>query len=212
MNFIHNLENTITTVVWRLQSSITNNMICGQTNCYSNCEIDYKAIVPLDLKGRFLGSCNKCNHSLWNHHRCHSKWGQVIDTQVLIDQDVKKQWGAAKDGKAKMAVLNAFRDKVTRNLDQVINSATNDLAQHVERYTRLSLSGNFSAQVTSVVKLLKQSYAALETKGVGPDQLQRVKASLDHMERKLELLNSAKENTRKDRIGIGSRVKKLFGF
>ena len=209
---ISNLENTITTAVWKLQHSSTNNMICGQTNCYSNCEIDYRSNVPLDLKGRFKGSCNKCKHSLWDHHRCHSMWGQVIDTQVLIDQNVKRKWAAAKDGKGKMAVLNAFRERVLRDLNQVIDSATSDLARHVERYTLLALSGNFSAQVDSVVRLLEQNYTTLETKGVGPDQLQKVKESVEHMKRKQELLKNAKENTRKDRVGIASQFKKFFGL
>ena len=203
MNVISNLENTITTAVWTLQHSSTNNMICGWTNCYSNCEIDYTSNVTLDLEGRFKGSCNKCKHSLWDHHRCHSTWTQVIDTQVLIDQNVQRKWAAAKDGKGKMAVLSAFRERVLRDLDQIINGATSDLAQHVERYTLLSLSGNFSAQVTSVVRLLEQKYIALYMKGVGPDQLQKVKESSEHMKRKLEILTE--ENARKDHVEIASR-------
>jgi hypothetical protein len=139
---LSNLENTITTPVWKLQHSTTNNMICGEANCYSNCEIDYKSNIPLDLNGHFRGLCNKCNHSLWDHHRCHSKWEQVTDTQVLIDQNMKSEL-AAKDEKGKMTLLNAFRERVLHDLNQVINGATNDLAQHVERYTRLSLSGTF---------------------------------------------------------------------
>ena len=212
MNVIINLENTITMAVWRLQRSSINNMICGQTNCYSNCEIDYKSNIPLDLKGRFEGLCNKCNHSLWDHHRCRSTWVQAIDMQVLIDQNVKRQWAAAKDAKGKMAVLNALRERVLHDFDQIINSATSDLARHVERYDRLALSGNFSAQVDSVARLLEQNYTTLETKGVGPDQLQKVKESVEHMKRKLELLNNAKENARKDRVGIASQFKKFFGL
>ena len=212
MNIISNLENTITTAVWTLQHSSATNMICGQTNCYSNCEIDYKSNVPLDLKDHFEGLCNRCKHSLWGHHRCHSTWTQVTDTQVLIDQNVKRKWAAAKNGKRKMAVINAFRVRVLRDLDQIINSATSDLARHVERYTLLALSGNFSAQVDSAVRLLEKNYRTLEMKGVDYDQLQKVKESLEHMKRKRQLLNTAKENARKDRVGIASQLKKLFGL
>ena len=186
-------------------------MICGQTNCYSNCEIDYKSNGPLDLKGRFEGLCNKCKHSLWDHHRCHSTWGQVIETQVLIDQNVKRKWAAAKDGKGKMAVLNAFRGRVLRDLDQINNGATSDLARHVERHAHLALSGNFSAQVASAVRLLERNYTTLETKGVDSDQLQQVKESLEHMRKKRELLNFVKGNVRRDRVGIASQFKKFFG-
>ena len=113
-----------------------------------------------------------------------------------------KDWEAAKDCTERTAVLNSVREKVLRELNRIINSATTDLAQLVERYSRLSLSGSFVAQVNSAVRLLKQHYIALEKKGVDQDQLQRVKVSLDHMKRKLELLNNAKASTRKERVAI----------
>ena len=110
-----------------------------------------------------------------------------------------KEWEAAKDGTERTAILNTVREKVLRELNQIIDVAANDLAQLVERYSRLSLSGSFVAQVNSAVRLLKQHYIALEKKGVDQDQLQRVKVSLDQMKRKLEFLNNAKATTRKDK-------------
>ena len=179
-------------LVWKQKRTPTNNMLCGQMNCYSNCHVDYKTTIPLELRGFFGGACRKCNHSLWNHHRCYAKWVQVNDTQVLVDSNMKKQWEAAKDGKERTVAIVAASEKVLYDLDQVINRAINNLAQLVERYARLSLSGSFAAQVNSAVKLLEQNYLALEGRGVGPDQLQRVRESLDHMKRKLELLNNAR--------------------
>ena len=189
-----NFEKTVNMVVWKQTRSSTNNMLCGQMNCYSNCHINYKSNIPLDLRGFFGGSCRKCNHSLWYHHRCYAIWEQANDTQVLVDQNMKKQWEAAKDGKDKTAAIVAASEKAVYDIDQVINRAINNLAQLVERYARLSLSGSFAAQVSSAVRLLEQNYLALEGKGVGPDQLQRVNESLDHMRRKLELLNNARGN------------------
>ena len=113
-----------------------------------------------------------------------------------------KDWEAAKDSTERTAILKTVREKVLRELNQIINSATTDLAQLVERYSRLSLSGSFAAQVNSAVRLLKQHYIALEEKGLDQDQLQRVKVSLDHMQRKLELLNNTKASTRKERVAI----------
>ena len=180
-------------VVWGLQSSPTNNLVCGLRSCYSNCDIDYTADTVLDLKGRFRGSCNKCNHSLLDHHRCQAKWEQVIDTQVMIDQDVKKKWEIAKDEKAKTAVLVTFRERVLHKLDQVMNSCIGDLVQLTERHSRLALSGDFSAQVDKTIKLLEHHYLALKGNGVDQDQLQKVDESLDLMKKKLELLNTAQE-------------------
>ena len=212
MNALYHFENTITRAVWKQQRSSTNNMICGEANCYSNCEINYESNIPLDLKGRFRGLCDKCNHNLWNHHRCRAKWEHVVDMGVLIDEDVKRRWVAAKDGKKKKAVLVDLREKVLRDLGKITDDATNDLAKLVKRYTLLALSGSFSAQVGSAVKLLEQNCTGLEKKGIDREQLEKVKESLEHMKRRLGLLNDAKEKSQKQSVGIRPKVKKLFGF
>ena len=185
--------NTVTMAIWKQQWSSTINMICGQANCYSNCYIDYKPDIPHDLNGFFEGLCDKCNHALWNHHRCHAEWGQVMNTQASIDQNMKG-WEAAKDGNEKTAILVGVRENLVHDLDQTIAWATNDLAQQVGRYSYLPLSGGFSTQVGSAIRLLEQNYIALEKKGADHDHLQRVKESLSNMKRKLELFGIAKEN------------------
>jgi len=179
-------------------------MICGQSDCYSNCHIDYTSNIPHDLNGFFEDSCDKCKHNLWNHHRCHAIWEKVTSTQASVDQDMK-EWDSANDGTKKTAILLAMREKVLHDLDQITNGATNDLARQVERYSRLSLSGRFTSQVDSAVRLLEQNYIGLEQKGVSQDHLQRVKGSLDSMKRKLGILNMAKENARKERVEVGNQ-------
>ena len=113
--------------------------------------------------------------------------------QVSVDQNMKKRWEAARNGKEKTAALVGASEKVLHDLNRVTILATNDLEQLVEQYADLSLSGSFSAQVASAVRLLEQNYVVMENKGVSPEQLQKVKRSTDHMKRKLELLNKARE-------------------
>ena len=204
MNTSANFEQTVSLAVWKQQRTATNNLLCGQINCYSNCQIDYKTNIPLDLRGFFGGSCRKCNHSLWNHHRCRSKWEKVIHMKVSVDQGMK-EWEEAKDAKERTAILTTVREKVLRDLNQIISSATSELVQLVERYARLSLSGSFLAQVNSAVRLLELHYTGLGNKSVDQDQLQRVKVSLEHMKRKLTLLNTAKASAREERVEVGYR-------
>ena len=179
-------------------------MICGQAGCYSNCHIDYKSNISHDLNGFFEETCDKCDHSLWYHYRCRAEWEKVMNTQTSVDQSMK-EWEAAKDATEKTTILVAVREKVLHDLDQIINGATNDLAQQVERYAYLSLSGSFSSQVGCAVRLLEQNYIGLEKKPVGQDHLQRVKESLDNMRRKLDVLNIANENARRERVEIVRR-------
>lgn len=205
MNALANFEKTVNKVVWKQRRTPTNNMICGQPNCYSNCYMDYKTNIPLSLRGLFGRPCQLCNHSLWNHHRCHAMWDSLTDTHVAVDQNMKKRWEAARNGKEKAEALVVAGRKVLRDLNGIIGEATNDLERLVERYADLALSGNFSAQVDSAVRLLEQNYTVLEKKGVSEDQLQKVKRSLDHMKRKLALLTSSKEDIQKESVGIGSQ-------
>ena len=113
--------------------------------------------------------------------------------QVSVDETMKERWEAARNGKEKTAALVGASEQVLRDLNQVIDRATTELEQLVGWYASLSLSGNFSAQVGSAVRLLEQNYVVMEKKGVSPEQLHRVQRSTDHMKRKLELLNKARE-------------------
>ena len=127
-----------------------------------------------------------------------------MNTQASVDQSMR-EWEAAKDGTEKRMILVAVREKVVHDLDQIIDGATKDLAQQVERYAHLSLSGSFSAQVGSAVRLLEQNYIGLEKKGVSQDHLHRVQESLANMKRKLEVLNIANEKARKERVEISHK-------
>ena len=193
MNAFAHFEQTVNQVVWRQRRTHTNNTICGEAGCYSNCYIDYKTNIPLSLRNLFGRSCPQCKHRLQSHHRCSAIWEQLTDTQVAVDQEMKKKWETAKDGKEKTAALVEASERILQDLNRVIGRASNELEQLAGKYAELALSGSFSAQVGSAVRLLEQNYAVLKKKDVDPEQLQRVKRSLDHMQRKQNLLNKTRE-------------------
>ena len=68
-----------------------------------------------------------------------------IDNQVLIDEDMKKNWDEAKDGKERTAALIAVNEMALHVLKQVGICDMGDLVQLMEQYADLSL-GNFSVQ------------------------------------------------------------------
>ena len=124
-----------------------------------------------------------------------------IDNQVLVDEDMKKKWGEAKDGKETTATLIAVNEMVLYHLNQVPNCATGDLVQLVEQYADLSLTGSCSAQVRSAVRFLEEYITEKESRILY--ELPMAERSLDYMRRKLELLNEVEENTH---VGIESKV------
>ena len=111
-----------------------------------------------------------------------------IDNQVLVDENMKKKWDEAKDGKEKTAVLIAVNEMVLRGLKQGIDSATGDLVQPVEHCARLSLAGSCSAQMRGEIKsleaMVKRGFTCYEE-----DYRER----LDQKKRKLELLNEVED-------------------
>ena len=180
-------------------------MICGQISCYSNCYIDYKANIPFVLSSIFGGSCPQCKHSPRDHHCHYAQWGKVTDVQVSVNQGMKKEWELARDAEERRDVFIAACGKALNDLDQVINRATDDLRRRVERHESLALGGSFAAQVSSAVGLLELRHTALrEKKGVGPDQLKTVQASLDCMKRRLPVLQTVEEDMQKAFIRIES--------
>lgn len=110
-----------------------------------------------------------------------------IDNQVLVDENMKKKWNEAKDGKERAAALIAVNEIVLHGLKQVTNSAAGDLVPLMEQFACLSLAGSCSAQVRGEVGFLE---AMETTANPRPEDRKR----LNHKKRQLELLNNVKKD------------------
>ena len=158
------------------------------------------------LSSTFGGSCPRCKHNLKDHRCDYTQWEKVADVQVSVHQDLKEKWEVAKNAKQKREVFTAAYRKALNDLDQVVNRATDDLRQLVERHEFLAL-GSFAGQASSAFELLKLRYEALqEKKDVSRDQLEKEQTSLDRMERRLGVLETAMKGTQKATVRIGSQV------
>ena len=118
-----------------------------------------------------------------------------IDNQVLVDEDMKRKWDKAKDGKERTAALIAVNEMALHILNQVSNCATGDLVQLVKQYADLSLVGSCSAWAESVIKYLEFTLNTTMSWDIGQREI--VEESLGHMKRKLELLNKIEEDTQR---------------
>ena len=116
-----------------------------------------------------------------------------IDNEVLIDEDMKKKWDEAKDGKERTAALIAVNEMALHILKQVGNCDTGDLVQLVKQYADLSLVGSCSAWAKSAIQYLGFALNDIGTR----DKREIVRESLGHMKRKLEVLNKIEEDVQK---------------
>ena len=140
-----------------------------------------------------LASCFECDHPHWSHFHLYSTWVQVQETKVSVDDKMKKQWDAAKDEKEKTEALVATSTAALGDFSDAMDEAMDELARLAEEYAGLSLSGCFSAPLEKAIRLLEQRCRAMEEKGVSPEQLERMRASLEQMKGRLDLLRKAKE-------------------
>jgi hypothetical protein len=118
-------------------------------------------------------------------------------TDNLFDEYTKRKWkwDKAKNGKETTAALIVVNEMVLYHLKQVTNCATGDLVQLVEQYARLSLVGSCSARVRTAITLLEGAVLVSNDKA-------KAKVTLDHMERKLELLNKIEEDIQKGPLEV----------
>ena len=91
------------------------------------------------------------------------------------------------------SALAETSNKALEDLGRILNDAMADLAQSANEYAHLSLSGTFSAPLEKAILLSERQCKELEEKGVGPEQLEKVRRNLEDMKGRFDLLKKAQE-------------------
>ena len=191
MNAFSNFEKKVTTPpVWRPERAPTFNYLCGKPNCYSTCYVDDNIVSALLLVQFQPLPCEKCHHSHSSHFHAFAKWVQKQESQMTVDDDMKKKWMAAKAKKEKIEALVAASE---RTLDDTMDEGMDELVRAADEYAGLSLSGSFSGPLEKAIRLLELHYKSMEEQGVSRDQLDKMRGSVETMKKRLDLLRKAKE-------------------
>ena len=193
MGAFSHFEKIINSPVWRQQPTPTRNYLCTKPHCYSTCGVQHSVGRVLMLFPMQPILCYKCHHPHWSHFHLRSEWVQVQETQVLVDDNMKKQWEAAKGEKEMTEALVTTSRRALGDLGHAMDEAMGELARLAEDYACLSLSGCFSAPLEKATRLLEQRCRGMEEKGVSPEQLERMHGSLEQMKERLDVLRRAKE-------------------
>ena len=206
MDGFSKFENIINALVWKQQPASTLNYLCIAPDCYSTCGVKRSFASILLHWPRQFSSCSQCNHSHLSHFHLYSTWEQVHEAQLSVDDDMRKQWEAAKDEKARTEALLVTSKGALEDLSRIIDEAMDELARLAEEYGKLSLSGSFSAPLEKVISLLEQWCKGMEEKGVPSELLAKVRTTLDDMKVRLDLLRQANEKVRKEVRKIEGRT------
>ena len=196
MDAFSNFEKVINAPGWKQRPTSARNYLCTEPDCYSNCGVQHSVGHVLLLFPMQLASCFECDHPHWSHSHLYSKWVQVQETKVSIDDNMKRQWEAAKDEKEKTEALVATSKRALDDLGHAMDR-TNELARLLGEYADLSLAGCFSGPLEKTIRLLQLRCRAMEGKGASPEQLGRMQGSLEQMK---GMLAEVKEARRYGRV------------
>ncbi len=198
MNAFAKFDQIINSPVWEKERAPTLNYLCSTPDCYTTCSTDDNIVSALQLLTVQPLLCDQCHHSHWSHFHSHSKWVQKQEPRETVDNGMKKKWQAAKDEKEKTEALVAASERTLGRLSSTIDEGMDELERLAEEYAGLSLSGSFSGPPEKAIRLLELHYHSMECQGVSRDQLEKMRGSLETMERRLDLLKAAKEKRTKE--------------
>ncbi len=155
--------------------------------CYSTCREDDDIFFAIVLLFQH-GPCVTCHHSNRSHFHEFAKWVQKEESQVTVDEKMKTQWEEAKDEQGKTEALLAGSQRTLDSLSSTIGVSMDALKGLQEEYAGLSLSGSFSGPLEKAIRLLELHYESMEQKGVSRDELNTMRASLENMKTRLDVL------------------------
>ena len=181
-------ERIINALVWEQHPDSTRNYLCTTPSCYATCGIRHSVGQVLSLFPKQLASCSECGHLHLSHYHLYSKWVQVKRVWVSVDDNMKKQWVAARNDKEKTAALVEVCKGALNSLSRVMDKDMDELAKLAAEYSRLSLSGSFSAHLEKAILLIEQRCEVMAEKNVGVEQLAKMQRSLVHLKERLDHL------------------------
>jgi len=180
--------------VWKQQPDSTLNYLCGAPDCYATCGVNHSVAGIFLFFPRRFSLCSKCNHPHLSHFHLRSTWVQVHEGQVSVDDNMRRQWEAAKNDKERTDALLATSRSALDDLRRRIDKAMDELARLAEAYALLSLSGSFLVPLEKAIRLLEQRCNAMVAKGVRFEQLAK---GLEQMRGRLTLLENARDSVQK---------------
>lgn len=175
------------------------NYLCGAPNCYSTCSTRDSIVSALLRFTVQPLPCDKCHHSHWYHFHSHFNWVQIRGPQETVDDDMRRQWEAAKDEKERIAALIALSECTLSRLSSTIDEGMDELERLMEEYACFSISDSFSGPLEKAIRRLELHCESMEEQNISPDQLEKMRYSVETMKRRLDLLKEAKENKTKGR-------------
>ena len=188
----------ITSKIWVQEKTNRHNTLCSAPNCYGNCHIECKLKFSTDPEkflncGAIRGGtvCRQCGHKYDAHRHYNAVWKQQDHTQRQIDYAAQGKYNAARQDNDQKKNMMTEMDRAIRDYESKMQAALASVRKLTESYSKLALSGSFTGQFKSAIKMLKEQQEALLNNNADRRTLEIVEESLKFMENKLDIMQKA---------------------
>jgi chromosome segregation ATPase len=142
-------------------------------------------------------------HAVWKEFDIRSDEGMKAKWE-----DVKAKWESAKEGKAKAEAAREAMQQTLADSNKVVEEKMVKLADLAEEYSKMSLSGCFSAHLERGITLLEMHLALSCESNTDSEQMKRLEENVAGLKRKLDVLKEA--NSLKQKAKNSGHLKKRW--
>ncbi|KAF8887987.1 hypothetical protein CPB85DRAFT_289458, partial [Mucidula mucida] len=191
-------EKVISRPVWSQKETPRHNTLCTAPGCYSNCHEPCKLDFSLDPKAMYACGamkhgrmCEHCSHAPEQHRHFNSLWERKNEEQITVDEEARTQYTTAKSKKEQQELILEEMKTQCGKFSARIKDQTTEIGRLAEEYSKISLSGNMSAQVEKALRMLEMHQETMRGNGTDPETLSAMDMNLKMVRDKLDLLRKA---------------------
>ena len=177
----------------KVVSTSRHNTLCGYKECYSNChepcylDKSFDKEVFKDCASHGGNSyCKKCGHHYTHHYHNEVKFVIVTENKDYIDEDLKKQFDAAKSQEERARILKGKLKKKLTDSEAERERLSATLLSVMEEFHSLGVNRSYA-------KLIENQLRAIEThiEGATGDEAADLIKTKEELEKKLKIVKRA---------------------
>ena len=199
MKLYKDFKHVNTSKIWVREKTNRHNTLCSAPNCYGNCHVECNLQFSTDPEkflncAAILGGevCRVCEHKYDTHRHYNELWKQEDHTQLQIDHEAERKFNAAKQDNVQKEAMLANMDQAIRGYESNMQAALASVRNLTESYSKLALSGTFTGQFKSAIKMLKEQLEAFINNNADRRTVEMVQESLKIMQDRLDIMQKAK--------------------
>src|SRR6266550_5742899 len=188
-----NYKSVITFKDWVRVNTSMDNLLCSESNCYSNFHIgssfrfSLKVVAEVWLMGLSEATCSKCDHLYLAHYSTDLMWKLQDRHEERIDRMAERRYNEAKRNQDEQEGTIAYLEKSIKGIGEETNQYLASLGNLIESYDALSLSGSFLGQLQKSISVAEMKLEAMYNSSTDRESVGGLEERLKYMKQKFKV-------------------------